>query len=141
MRLGLIADTHGRLPPQVAAVFAGVDQILHAGDVGGLRVIAELERLAPVTVVQGNTDVYPWPEEELVELDGLRLWMRHIVDPWAFDPALRRDLGRWRPDLVVFGHTHQPADLVREGVRFINPGSPTKPRGDSPPSVAVLELG
>lgn len=141
MRLGLISDTHGRLPDQVLEIFAGVDHILHAGDVGGLGLLGRLERVAPVTVVQGNTDLYPWPTEELLEWDGFRLWMRHIVDPWVWDAALQRDIARRRPDLVLFGHTHEPADFLREGIRFINSGSPTKPRGGSPPSVAVLELG
>ena len=56
MRLGVISDTHGLLRPQVFDVFSDVDHILHAGDVGPLSILRELERLAPVTAVYGNTD-------------------------------------------------------------------------------------
>jgi len=56
MRLGVIADTHGLLRPQVFDAFAEVDHILHAGDLGSLELLTELEALAPVTAVYGNTD-------------------------------------------------------------------------------------
>ncbi|HEV8598014.1 MAG TPA: metallophosphoesterase family protein, partial [Gemmatimonadales bacterium] len=56
MRLGIIADTHGLLRPEVFEVFKHVDRILHAGDVGDLDILTELEAIAPVTAVWGNTD-------------------------------------------------------------------------------------
>ena len=56
MRLGIISDTHGLLRPEVFDIFAEVDHILHAGDVGPLDILTELEALAPVSAVYGNTD-------------------------------------------------------------------------------------
>ncbi len=56
MRLGVIADTHGLLRPEVLEVFAAVDHILHGGDVGKWEVVSDLEALAPVTAVYGNVD-------------------------------------------------------------------------------------
>ena len=56
MRLGVISDTHGLLRPEVFDAFAEVDHILHAGDIGSLELLAELEALATVTAVFGYTD-------------------------------------------------------------------------------------
>src|SRR5687767_3883988 len=56
MRLGVISDTHGLLRPEVFHAFAGVDHILHAGDVGHAGILTELQALAPVSAVYGNTD-------------------------------------------------------------------------------------
>ena len=54
--LGIISDTHGVLSPEVHNLFAGVDQIIHAGDIGGEDILFELETIAPVVAVYGNTD-------------------------------------------------------------------------------------
>ena len=56
MIIGLISDTHGLLRPEIARVFAGVDRILHAGDVGKSAVLDGLEKIAPVAAVFGNVD-------------------------------------------------------------------------------------
>jgi putative phosphoesterase len=61
MRIGLISDTHGRLDSRVVEIFEGVDRILHAGDIGGEEILAELGAVAPVTAVLGNTDAFLSP--------------------------------------------------------------------------------
>lgn len=139
-RIGLIADTHNHLDPGVIQTFRGVEQILHAGDVGGRRILAELEVVAPVTVVSGNTDFDPdWRETEVVETAGLKILLRHIVDPYALTRDLRGWLERAKPDIVLFGHTHQRCRAWVNGVLFVNPGSPSRPRMGEPPGVALLE--
>ena len=81
MRLGIIADTHGLLRPEVFDVFSGVDHILHAGDVGPLSLLGELEALAPVTAVYGNTDGWDLrdrlPKVARLELDGFTIVITH----------------------------------------------------------------
>jgi putative phosphoesterase len=141
-RLGVIADTHNFLDPQVRDRFAGTDHILHAGDIGQPRVIAELEAIAPVTAVCGNTDDpgFGWRETEVVTLRGRKLLLHHIVNPR--DPAeiFRRRLRRETPDAVIFGHTHEPFSAVIGGVLFLNPGSAGRARFHRPRSVALLHL-
>ena len=54
--IGLISDTHGRLPDEALAAMADVDHIIHAGDIGGPEILHALEALAPTTAVLGNND-------------------------------------------------------------------------------------
>lgn len=137
--IGLISDTHGYLDPRVAEHFAGVDHILHAGDVGWPALLLELEVLAPVTAVRGNTDTHPgWPDTAVVRRDARCLLVQHIVRPGRLAPDLARAVKREAADAVIFGHTHAPSREVVDGVWFINPGSAGQSRGGRPRSIARL---
>lgn len=139
MKIGVISDTHGFLDARVAALFAGVKHILHAGDVGSWSVLAELEAIAPVSAVLGNTDEgLDLPLERTVEVDGVRCFLRHILQPGEMYPALQVELARVRPRVVVFGHTHQRFAERIGGVLFLNPGYSGKPRAGTERSVALL---
>ena len=84
MKIGVISDTHGFLDPKVLKLFAGVEHILHAGDIGSDAIIAELEAVAPVTAVLGNTDSSPtFRLAEVVKLAGRKFLVHHIVNPRA----------------------------------------------------------
>ncbi|MCL4789843.1 MAG: metallophosphoesterase family protein, partial [Verrucomicrobia bacterium] len=84
MKIGVISDTHGFLDPKVSKLFAGVDHILHGGDVGPYTLLAELAAIAPVTAVLGNTDTWLQLKlTEFVELGGRRFLVHHIVNPHA----------------------------------------------------------
>ena len=79
MIIGLISDTHGYFDPQIPSLFAGVQHILHAGDIGGQRIIDELRAIAPVTAVLGNNDYDPsYQDTQVVELNGQR-----VKRPWG----------------------------------------------------------
>lgn len=139
MKLGLISDTHGYFDPRVPELFAGVEHILHAGDIGSPRVIMELEAIAPVTAVLGNNDFDPtWLETEVVTLWGKKFLVHHIVGLRSLADGIRDRIARERPDVVVFGHTHQPHEEQRGETLFINPGYAGKPRFGMERSVAVL---
>ena len=141
MKIGLISDTHGHVPNDVHAALAGVDYILHAGDVGPMDVITELESIAPVHAVLGNTDYgIALPVTRLEEFGGRTILIHHIVDVDFPSQTVRELLSTEKPEIVVFGHTHMPFDELRSGSRFINPGSASQPRGGTAPSVAILEL-
>ncbi|HEY3935068.1 MAG TPA: metallophosphoesterase family protein [Gemmatimonadales bacterium] len=145
MRLGVISDTHGLLRPEVFDAFSGVDQILHAGDVGNIDILTELEVIAPVTAVYGNTDGgelrAQLPRVARVELDGFIIVVTH-GDQFGRDvtPA---QLQQAFPDadIIVYGHTHRPllelADVV---VTVMNPGSAGPRRHDLPASIGIMEL-
>lgn len=145
MKIGLISDTHmpqrwPRLPEAVGKLFAGVDLILHAGDVGELWVLDELSALAPVVAVHGNDETEEaqreLPYQQLLALGGQRvlLWHSHYRER-AVELANRQD--RWQPildrlaararrggaNMVVTGHTHVPMALMHKGVLIVNPGA------------------
>ncbi len=140
MRIGVISDTHDYLDPRVSAIFAGVDHILHAGDIGRPRIILELEQIARVSAVMGNTDDagFHYPLTVVVELDGRRFLVHHIVRPEELTDALRDRITRDRADVVVFGHTHQPFCQTLERRLFFNPGYAGRSRFRMERSVAIL---
>ena len=82
MRIGVLSDTHNYLDPRVPRLLAGVDHILHGGDIGLPAILLELEQIAPVTVVAGNTDDagFYYPQTELVALAGRKFLLQHIVN-------------------------------------------------------------
>ena len=139
MKIGVISDTHGFLDPKIPGFFAGVEHILHAGDIGSDGVVAELEAVAPVTAVLGNTDSSPmFRLTEVVLLAGRKFLVHHIVNPRALTEELRRRLARERPDAVVFGHTHKAFCETIDGVLYLNPGYAGRPKLGLERSVAVL---
>ncbi len=144
MRLGIIADTHGLLRPEVFDVFGQVDHILHAGDLGPLDLLVELEALAPVTAVYGNTDGSDvrarLPQVARVELDGFRIVVTHGDQFGSPTPQMVQQAF---PDaeILVYGHTHRPLlTLVDVVVTVMNPGGAGHRRFGLPPSVGILEL-
>ena len=144
MRLGVIADTHGLLRPEVFHAFAEVDHIVHAGDVGPPDLLTELEALAPVTAVYGNTDGPEirrrLPQVAQLELDGFDIVVTHGDQ---FGSPTPEGLNEAFPQaqIIVFGHTHRPLlTIVDEVVTVINPGGAGHRRFGLPPSVGVLEL-
>ena len=139
MKLGVISDTHGWLDPKIPGRFAGVEHILHAGDIGSEAVTAELETVAPVTAVLGNTDTSPtFRLTETVALGGRKFLVHHIVNPRALTEELRLRLARERPDAVVFGHTHRAIAETIDGVLFLNPGYAGRSKPGLERSAAIL---
>ncbi len=139
MLIGVISDTHGFLDPRVPALFAGVEHILHAGDVGPASLLQELEQIAPVTAVMGNTDSFlALRDSERVELAGGKFLVQHIVNPQRPDEVLARRIERARPDLVVYGHTHLAFWGMVGATRFLNPGYAGRQRFQAHRSVALL---
>ena len=141
MLLGLISDTHGTLRPDVHRVLAGVDLILHAGDVGGAEVMAELELIAPVRAVFGNTD--PRDTPGLVQqiddtFDGVRIHVSHGHELGA--PRVEALLAAYDADVIVYGHTHAALVHHEEGRLVVNPGAAGAGRAEPFPSVARLTI-
>jgi len=139
MKIGVISDTHDYLDPKVPALFEGVDHILHAGDIGLPWLILQLENIAPVTAIAGNTDAgLDFKETELLLLDGRKFLVHHIVNPHAPAPEIQRRIIREKPHTVVFGHTHKPFFENIHGTFYFNPGYAGKQRFKLPRSVAIL---
>jgi hypothetical protein len=144
MRLGVIADTHGQLRPAVFDVFAGVDHIVHGGDLGPLALLAELEAVAPVTAVYGNTDGRDvrarLPQVARIRLDGFRIVVTH-GDQFGAPTPVQLNAAFPDAEILVFGHTHRPLlTIVDQVVTVMNPGGAGPRRFDLPASVGILEL-
>lgn len=139
LRVGVISDTHNHFDRRLPELFAGVDHILHAGDIGLPWIILELQQIAPVTVVRGNNDDgLSFPELAVVTLRGRKFLLQHIVDPGRLTPAFERRIIRENPDVVVFGHTHRRYCETRGETLFFNPGYAGKPRFGTSRCVALL---
>jgi hypothetical protein len=145
VRLGVISDTHGLLRPEVFEAFAGVDHIVHAGDIGPLELLTELEAIAPVTAVYGNTDGFDVrgkvPRVAQLELDGFRIVVTHGDQFGRGVPSEEFQAAYPDADILIHGHTHIPKlELVDVVVTVMNPGGAGPRRFDIPASVGILEL-
>jgi len=138
--VGLISDTHGLLRPEVIGVFAGVEHILHAGDVGSPEVLEGLRAVAPVTAVRGNVDTgLGLPEVARLGLAGVRVVVVHgdrVGSPTPGKVAERYP----GADLLVYGHSHRPVLAQVDDTLVVNPGSAGRRRFRDPVSVARAEL-
>ena len=143
MKIGIISDTHGKLRPEVFTHFAGAAHILHAGDIGPLDLLTELEAIAPVTAVWGNTDGMDVRaavgEIAEVTLEGRRITVAHGHQLGSPTPAGLLD-AHPKADIIVYGHTHRPLLLETKGRWVINPGGAGAPRFGLKPSAVVMEL-
>src|SRR5690349_9034001 len=105
MQIGVISDTHNFLDPAISRRFDGVEHILHAGDIGLPSILSELEQIAPVTAVGGNTDEaeFHYRLTQTIALGRRKFLVHHIVNPWELTEALAQRISENRPDAVVFG--------------------------------------
>jgi putative phosphoesterase len=138
MRIGVISDTHGLLRPEALTALAGVDHILHAGDVGDFAILEALREIAPVTAISGNIDrsgpCAALPAIEFVELGGVTFHLLHDLHQLNLDPSAAGIA------VVVSGHSHQPVIEWRKDVLYLNPGSAGPRRFSLPVSVAIVLL-
>lgn len=138
MRIGLISDTHGLLRPEALQALAGVQEIIHAGDIGTAEVLEALGRVAPVRAVRGNNDEGAWARKLPLRLDlqfaGTRVHVLHDIKELGLDPATDRI------DVVIAGHSHKPGIVQRDGTLLVNPGSAGPRRFKLPVTVGYLTI-
>lgn len=138
MRIGLISDTHGLLRPEALEALAGVEEIIHAGDIGTPEIIEALRAVAPVHAVRGNNDRGRWADELPLRLlltrRGVRIQVLHDVK----ELAVRREEGRF--DVVVAGHSHKPGVVADGRMLLVNPGSAGPRRFKLPVTIGYLTL-
>ena len=138
MDIGIVSDVHGQVPRALYDIFADFDLLFFAGDAETVRCVWELGNIAPLVTVRGNCDYNIWrdcemPEAINQEYEGVRFFMTHRPEdvPRNLDPEV---------DVVIHGHTHVPRDQEINGVRWLNPGSATRPRGGSEPSCIAMHV-
>lgn len=144
-RFGLMSDTHGSVHPAIFDKFAGVEAILHAGDVGDDHVLTELRLIAAVHAVAGNVD-YSTPQLPLVRVVDLPFGKVGIAHGHRYsddrEARVRDLLGTFEPQkvrLVLYGHSHIPHLEVRKGIHIVNPGAASRPRFGVPSYICLLE--
>jgi len=138
MVIGVISDTHGLLRPEAVAALAGVEHILHAGDVGEFSILEKLREIAPVTAIRGNIDVWgvcaELPATDVVELGDKLFYLVHSVRDLDINPAVAG------VSVVVSGHSHKASVEVRGGVVYFNPGSAGPRRFSLPVTVGFVTV-
>lgn len=130
MRVGLLSDSHGFLDPAIFNYFAECDEVWHAGDLGTVEVLDELRAFRPTRGVHGNVDggavLADLPRDLTWQCDGVRVYMTHIGGyPGRYEPRVRRELDRVKPDLFITGHSHI-LKIMRDPARqliHMNPGA------------------
>lgn len=146
MWIGVLSDTYGKVEPKIIDIFEGVDFILHCGNIGGAGVLEALSHCAPVTGVLGSID-------DAAEYDGdlttslSRSWFdtdiyiaHRIGDPLDLLPGPKQEIEAAEPEVILFGHSHEPFNTRIEGRHYLNPGSASRRKNGHAPSVALLEL-
>jgi putative phosphoesterase len=136
-RIGIISDTHGLLRPEAERGLAGVNHVIHAGDIGRAEIVDALRRIAPVTAIRGNVDSGEWarqyPDTKLVRLAGKSVYVLHDLKTLQADPGAGIDV-------IVSGHTHVPKIDTVGRVLYLNPGSAGPRRFKLPITLATLEV-
>lgn len=139
MRIGIISDTHGLLRPEAMTALSGVDQILHAGDVGDETILTALRAVAPVTAIRGNVDISgacaALAPTALVELGGKSFYLVHCIHDLDLKPSAAG------VHVVVSGHSHIASIEQGPGVLLLNPGSAGPRRFRLPVTIAIVEIG
>lgn len=139
--VGLISDTHGLVRSDVHDALAGVELILHAGDVGGQEILDELALIAPVRAVFGNTDPedsHGLVQEISITIGGVRVHVSHGHEVGSPSPAKLAE--RYDADVLVYGHTHRQLVTRIGGRLVINPGAAGPRRFNLRPSVGRLTI-
>ena len=128
-RIGVISDTHGRLPEQVYTFFKDCDEIWHAGDCGP-NVIEELKKFKPIRAVWGNVDDYSmhydYPKINIFQCENLKIMMTHIGGyPKRYQPEIRKLIIQEKPDIFISGHSHILKIMYDQefNLLHINPGA------------------
>jgi putative phosphoesterase len=144
-RIGVISDTHGFVPAAALTRLEGVNLIVHAGDIGQDHVLIELEAVAPVKAVSGNVDGPPLPgRRPLIQrletpLGRIAVVHGHMREAPAGDrSALAAFFAEFKPDIIIFGHTHIPCLEIIDGVTLFNPGSAGRVRLGRAPSIGII---
>lgn len=130
IRIGLLSDTHAHLDRRIPDFFATCDEIWHAGDIGSIEVVEQLQALKPFRAVFGNIDGRPirnlFPEDQRFTCEGLEVFMTHIGGyPGKYTPRVSTILHQNPPGLYICGHSHILKVMPDKslGLLHINPGA------------------
>jgi len=132
-RIGLLSDTHGSMDPKIRDWFKEVDEIWHAGDIGSMDVLDQLEAFKPLWAVFGNIDDHRirvrTREDQIFSCESMKVWMTHIGgSPGKYQKRVLKGLEEIKPDILVCGHSHILKVIYdhRASLMYLNPGAAGK---------------
>lgn len=147
VKIGVISDTHlddydEKMSKSIEEHFRDVDMILHAGDMVDMRVL-KIFGDKEVKAVSGNMDNYSishkFPDHLLFEINGYKFLLIHgWGSPWGLEEKISAKFKN--VDCVVYGHTHKPANHIKDKVLFFNPGSAVDRFFNSSKTIGILEI-
>ncbi|HXM20228.1 MAG TPA: metallophosphoesterase family protein [Terriglobales bacterium] len=136
--IGVISDTHGLLRPEALAALRGSDYIIHAGDIGDLRILDNLAAIAPLTAVRGNVDhaegAQKIPATNVLTIGEVSIYVLHSLQELDLKPETAKFAA------VIYGHSHVPKQELKNSVLYFNPGSAGPRRFRLPVSVGRIFL-
>ena len=136
--IGVISDTHNLLRPEAVEALAGVDLLIHAGDICNAEILEDLRKIAPVTVVRGNNDKGLWTETipvfKVLKVAEVSIFVIHNIKEMEINPS---EAGI---NVVISGHSHKSYIEKRNDVLYLNPGSAGRKRFSLPVSLARLKI-
>jgi len=148
MKIGVVSDTHLREPhPEFRKMiefhFKDVEKIFHAGDFIDRSIAEYLSSKKELIAVCGNMDSEDirkaFPQRRVIELEGLKIGLIHGGgSPFGIESRIRGEFDE--VDIIVYGHTHTPANHQVKNIHFFNPGSPTRSFIHKA-TVGILHLG
>jgi uncharacterized protein len=128
--IGLLSDTHSHIDAGILDFFKDVDEIWHAGDIGSLEVVHQLENLKPLRAVFGNidgTDIRQrFKEVEQFRCEEIEVLLIHIGGyPGKYTKQVKRIINENKTQLFISGHSHILKVIYDKklGMMHINPGA------------------
>lgn len=119
MIVGIISDTHGLLRESVIDNLKDCSLIIHAGDIGNIKIIDSLEKISKVICIKGNCDkgedLKLIPKYETIDILGSKLYIIHDIKDMKDEPS--------KYDLIICGHSHKSSINIINNIIYINPGS------------------
>ncbi|HEX5626016.1 MAG TPA: metallophosphoesterase family protein [Saprospiraceae bacterium] len=129
-RIGLLSDTHSFLDSKVFQYFETCDEVWHAGDIGSMEILDQLQRFRKGHMVYGNIDDHrirrELKEVDYFELEGHRILLIHIAGPFGkYTPQVRSLIEEYQPSILVCGHSHilKVAFDQKHQLLYLNPGA------------------
>lgn len=129
-KIGVLSDTHGHLPKEVYEFFKDVDLIIHAGDIGSVDVLNELQAFKKTVAVYGNIDDFDvvalTEKVENIEIEGLKIMVTHIGGyPNRYERGIKELIEIERPNIFISGHSHilKVINDPKYSLLHINPGA------------------
>lgn len=138
MIVGVISDTHGLLRKEVLANLKDCNLIIHAGDIGNIKLLKDLESIAKVMVVRGNCDKdiesLDIKKKEILNVLGKKIYLIHNIRDKDID------LNNQDFDIIIYGHSHKLSITKERNTIYINPGSVGPKRFKLPTTMVKLYI-